>query len=223
MLRDLINNHTPLKSNFERLSTLFQCAINAYKYPLNGNHLSQLGELSGYYCVEDIHKRMLQHPIGQRILKDKPRVTPETFKIEDLLKLDDNTFGHQYGRFMKERDFSSGERPIVKYIPNLELAYVYQRYKEIHDFIHVLLMYDVSVYDEIVVKWYEMAQLGLPSATLSAFVGSFKLNCQEKQKLIETLPDIIKRANQSEFIMNVYFEEHINTDITQLRKSLRLL
>lgn len=65
---------------------------------------------------------------------------------------------------MKERDFSSGERPIVKYIPDLELAYVYQRYKEvninkylkIHDFIHVLLMYDVSVYDEIVVKWFEM-------------------------------------------------------------------
>lgn len=65
---------------------------------------------------------------------------------------------------MKDRDFTSDERPIVKYIPDLELAYVYQRYKEvieyfllqIHDFIHVLLMYDVSVYDEIVVKWFEM-------------------------------------------------------------------
>lgn len=32
---------------------------------------------------------------------------------------------------MKDRDFSSGERPIVKYIPDLELAYVYQRYKEV--------------------------------------------------------------------------------------------
>lgn len=56
--------------------------------------------------------------------------------------------------------------------------------EKIHDFIHVLLMYDVSVYDEIVVKWFEMAQLGLPSATLSAVVGSFKLNCEERQKLM---------------------------------------
>jgi len=89
---------------------------------------------------------------------------------------------------MGDRSFSSAERPLVKYIPDLELAYVYQRYKEvitninikIHDFIHVLLIYDVNVYDEIVVKWFEMAQLGLPSTTLSAFVGALKLKCEER-------------------------------------------
>lgn len=66
-------------------------------------------------------------------MQEKPRVSSETFKIDDLLKLGENTFGysymsiisHQYGKFMKDRDFSSDERPIVKYIPDLELAYVY--------------------------------------------------------------------------------------------------
>lgn len=33
---------------------------------------------------------------------------------------------------------------------------------KIHDFVHTLLGFDVTVYDEIVVKWYEMIQLGFP-------------------------------------------------------------
>jgi ubiquinone biosynthesis protein COQ4 len=36
---------------------------------------------------------MMAHPTGKRILIEKPRVTPETFKIEELLKLNENTFG----------------------------------------------------------------------------------------------------------------------------------
>lgn len=34
MLKDIIKNHTPLSSNFDRLSTLLRCAVDAYKYPL---------------------------------------------------------------------------------------------------------------------------------------------------------------------------------------------
>ena len=45
-------------------------------------------------------------------------------------------------------------------------------------------MFEISIYDEIVVKWFEMVQLGLPSTTLSAFVGSLMLTCDEKNKLL---------------------------------------
>jgi ubiquinone biosynthesis protein COQ4 len=37
-----------------------------------------------------------------------------------------------------------------------ELAYVHQRYKEIHDFLHTLLNLGTSVPDEIILKWFEM-------------------------------------------------------------------
>jgi len=48
-------------------------------------------------------------------------------------------------------------RPIVKHIPDFDSAYVYQRYKEIHDFIHVIFFnYDVSVKEELALKWFEM-------------------------------------------------------------------
>jgi ubiquinone biosynthesis protein COQ4 len=42
----------------------------------------------------------------------------------------------------------------VRFVDDEELAYVAQRYREIHDFIHVVLGMDsISVHDEIAVKW----------------------------------------------------------------------
>lgn len=112
---------------------------------------------------------MLVNPVGRQILLDKPRVTEASFPIKELLSMDKETFGYAYGKFMDSKGFSSDERPKAKYFQDIELAYVYQRYKEvfkllnqIHDFIHVIFQKEVTIHDEIVVKWYEMAALGLP-------------------------------------------------------------
>jgi ubiquinone biosynthesis protein Coq4 len=43
---------------------------------------------------------------------------------------------------------------LVRFVDDEELAYVAQRYREIHDFMHVLLgLNSISVHDEIAVKW----------------------------------------------------------------------
>ena len=76
---------------------------------------------------------------------------------------------------MTKHGFSSDERPIVKYIHDLELAFIIQRYREIHDSVHVLLGYNVSVAEELAVKWYEMNCLGLPSAAAANIFGPLNL------------------------------------------------
>ena len=65
------------------------------------------------------------------ILRDRPRVNDETWNMNELLSLPENTFGYQYAKWMKEKDFSSEERPITRYVPDLELAYILQRYREV--------------------------------------------------------------------------------------------
>jgi ubiquinone biosynthesis protein COQ4 len=39
---------------------------------------------------------------------------------------------------MKDNQLNMDDRAIVTYINDYDLAYVYQRYKEIHDFLHVI-------------------------------------------------------------------------------------
>ena len=87
-----------------------------------------------------------------------------------------HTFGFQYHQFMKSHEFHAYERPISKHIADIDLAYIYTRYKEVHDFLHTLLGYDIEVESEIAVKWFEMIQTGLPSASLASFVGPFSLS-----------------------------------------------
>ena len=48
---------------------------------------------------------------------------------------------------MTRNGFTPSGRPLAKYVPDLELAYVAQRYKEIHDFLHVLLLDGVDVHN----------------------------------------------------------------------------
>ena len=73
-----------------------------------------------------------------------------------MLALDPKTFGHQYALWMSKFHFTSEDRTPTKYVPDLELAYIMQRYRETHDTLHVLLNYNVTVAEEIAVKWFEM-------------------------------------------------------------------
>ena len=82
----------------------------------------------------------------------------------------------------------------------------------------MLLNYDVSVAQELAVKWFEMIQLGLPSAALAAFVGPLNLlgrgELGELDKLTRTyLPHVLQQAHRATFFMNIYFERHFETDI----------
>jgi len=56
----------------------------------------------------------------------------EDLTVEVLSKLPPRSFGYQYAQWMGEKDFSAEERPIVKYVPDLELAYIMQRYREVN-------------------------------------------------------------------------------------------
>ena len=124
---------------------------------------------------------------------------------------------------MQNFGYTADERPIAKYVPDIELAYVLQRYKEVHDTCHVLLNYSTSVEEEIAVKWFEMMQTGLPLTALSAFVGPLNLLASGKglKELNRYLPHILQNS-KSKFFMNVYFEKHFETPIDDLRKNLNI-
>ena len=134
---------------------------------------------------------------------------------------------------MLKNGFSSNDRPVCQVIQDVELAYVMQRYREIHDTIHVLLGYGVTVPEELAVKWFEMSTLGLPLGALSSISSplillnrSLKAQNTEPMTLYFTkyLPHVNKcilnqKALQSSdsFLMNVYFEREFETDIGELR------
>ena len=97
------------------------------------------------------------------------------------------------------------------------------RYRQNHDFVHTLLALDTSVFSEIVIKWFEMIQTGLPMTALSSFVGPFRLSRAEREVLFEVYaPWAIRSARNSTYLMNVLYESHFHEDIDELRQRLSI-
>jgi ubiquinone biosynthesis protein COQ4 len=64
----------------------------------------------------------------------------------------------------------------------------------------------ISVDEELVLKWFEMRQLRLPSATLASLISPF-LSANFK---LSDISNVIRIADKAEFVMNIYFEEHFS-------------
>lgn len=70
---------------------------------------------------------------------------------------------------------SPDERTMVQFIDDIELAYVMQRYREVHDIFHAMLLMPTTMLGEVSVKWVEALQLRLPMCITGAIFGASRL------------------------------------------------
>lgn len=72
--------------------------------------------------------------------------------------------------------FEADGRSYVQFVDDTDLAYVMQRYRELHDLWHTLFGLPATLFGEIVLKYIELVQTGLPACALSGFIGQFLLS-----------------------------------------------
>jgi ubiquinone biosynthesis protein Coq4 len=161
---------------------------------------------------------------GRRILKEKPRVTEQSLNFSKLKDYKHGTVGYHYYKYMSDNNFTPNERPIAKYIPDLELAYICQRYKETHDFYHILLNYGRTIPDEVAVKWFEALHLRLPSSSIASLFGTMRMNTSEIVNLYSRyLPHVITQSKNAKFVLGIYYEERLTESIDKLREEINIV
>lgn len=69
------------------------------------------------------------------------------------------SFGSEYHEFMSKRNFRADERPPVRFVDDAELAYVATRYRQVHDFWHVIFACNTSLLGETTLKALEFSQV----------------------------------------------------------------
>ena len=107
--------------------------------PGRADLVAAVGETTGESALRSIHRRMLAHPVGRDILTKRPRITEDNIDPEQmLLRLPEGSFGRDYAEFMCRHGFQAADRAEVQFVDDPDLAYVMQRYREVHDFWHVL-------------------------------------------------------------------------------------
>ncbi|KAH8051698.1 hypothetical protein JL722_10525 [Aureococcus anophagefferens] len=105
---------------------------------------------------------------------------PERADMADAARLRDacapGTFGRAYGAFMGRHGFDADDRSPVTLVDDEELACVLLRYRQVHDYWHVLFGLPPSIPGELALKWFELVHTGLPVAAFSAVFGPVHLS-----------------------------------------------
>ncbi|KAK9817023.1 hypothetical protein WJX72_008485 [[Myrmecia] bisecta] len=213
--------HLPL--NFlQRGAVAVLSAIGAVANPARADLVAALGETTGELALRNMRLRMQSSPTGRRILQDQPRVTDAT--LEYARTMPEGTFGHAYAMFMGDRNFTAGERPPVRFIDDPELAYVAARAREVHDFWHVLFGCHTNVFGELALKAVEFVQTGMPMTALSVLGAQWRLKPEQRARLLsEYVPWALRAGARSADLMSLYYEEHFQDDLVELRRKWRIM
>ncbi|KAF3934651.1 hypothetical protein ABW20_dc0103314 [Dactylellina cionopaga] len=212
--------HVPLKLP-ERLFLAAGSALVSLFRPQRGDLIALLGETTAQpFFITRLRDTMLRHPTGRRILRDRPRITSQSLSLPYLRSLPSNTIGATYVAWLDREGVSPDTRSEVRYIDDPECAYVMQRYRECHDFYHAITGLPIIREGEIALKAFEFANTGLPMTGLSMF-STFTVKAEERARLLQVyFPWAFRNGWKAESLLNVYWEEVLETDVQEMRDRL---
>jgi ubiquinone biosynthesis protein COQ4 len=194
----------------QRLRWTAQHALAAIRDPTRADSVAAIGELTGVEALRQLLSVMRQHPVGQVILKDQPMVTQATvdlakqaatLSVQNTTSDQDISFGRAYLDFLEKHGFDPEERDPICYLtsqkgsinesgsPNIDddddklLAYIMLRYRQCHDYWHVLTGLPPTVAGELGLKWLELFQTRLPLAALAVTAGSLSLGSNQSDSM----------------------------------------
>jgi len=218
----LYDNHIPL-TGLQKLLLAIGSGVGAIVDPYRHDLVADFGEATGYKSLQWISTRMKSSEEGRMILEDKPRLHSRSVDYKKLELLPNNTFGYHYAHFYLKNGVSPDTRKTVQFVDDVQLSYIMQRYRELHDIVHTILNQPTTIKGEVIVKAFEGVQTRLPLCLLGGLIGPIRLNQSDlAEYLTRDLAWAIKCGLESKFIMNVYFEKRFDQDIDDLRRELNV-
>ncbi|KAK7165194.1 hypothetical protein R3I94_003537 [Phoxinus phoxinus] len=197
--------------------------VAALKNPYRHDMVAVLGETTGHQALIRLRDQMRNDSEGCTILVERPRIRLSTLDLTQMSALPDGTLGREYLRFLEENRVTPDSRADVKFVDNEELAYVMQRYREVHDLLHTLLGMPTNMLGEVAVKWFEAAQTGLPMCVLGATLGPLRLSVSRLQLLVQSLgPWALRSGSCARCVLSVFYERRWDQNLVELRHQLNI-
>ncbi|KAJ8408660.1 hypothetical protein AAFF_G00252950 [Aldrovandia affinis] len=195
--------------------------LAALQDPYRHDMVAVLGETTGHLALMRMRDRMKKDPEGYSILMERPRIRLSTLDLSRLSSLPEGSLGREYVRFLQDNRVTPDSRTEVKFVDDEELAYVMQRYREVHDLLHTLLGMPTSMLGEVAVKWFEAAQTGLPMCIMGAALGPLRLSARRLQPLALSLgPWALRSGRRARCVLSVFYERRWEQRLEALREEL---
>lgn len=213
--------HVPLNT-IEKMLMFLGSGIGSYFHPEQNMNIVALGESTAFRPVlRRLQKQMLSDPVGRQILRERPRITSTSLDLEHLRSLPQDSIGRTYVEWLDREGVSPDTRVPVRYIDDEELAYIYQRYRECHDFYHAITGLPIIIEGEIAVKVLEFMNMGIIMPGLGALFAPLRLKPSQKDRLYNIYyPWAFRSGLNSKPLINVYWENILEQDVSVFRKNI---
>ncbi|KAL7620965.1 Ubiquinone biosynthesis protein [Parahypoxylon ruwenzoriense] len=212
--------HVPL-TGIERAALAVGSGVMSLLDPYRGDLIAALGEATASpYFISRLRRAMLASATGRRILRDRPRITSASLDLPRLRGLPANTVGATYAAWLDREGVSPDTRAAVRYVDDAECAYVMQRYRESHDFYHALTGLPIVREGEVALKAFEFANTLLPMTGLSLLALATLKPAERRRFWAIYGPWAVRNGLRSDEVINVYWEEEMETDVDELRARL---
>ncbi|KAI9503025.1 Ubiquinone biosynthesis protein [Coemansia spiralis] len=216
----LYDTHKPT-TPLQKVVVAAGAALMGFGDPTDGSHVAALGDATSNGFFGKMRSQMINDPVGQRILKERPQVSFTDEQWEALAQLPEGSLGHTYYNQMKRNGISWSTRPPVHFVDNEEDAYMLLRYRQCHDFYHTILDMDISVVEELAIKTFEWRQTGLPVGLIASAFGPLRLPPNERGRFFKHyLPWALQCGSQAKPIISMYWEEMWDRNIDDIRKEM---
>ncbi|KAF2899370.1 hypothetical protein ILUMI_06813 [Ignelater luminosus] len=217
---DFHKNHIPTNI-FQKLALSVGSAAVSLLDPHRGDMIACLGETTGQQAAQYVLNKMESSPEGLEILKQRPRINSMTVNLEKLKTYPEGTLGKIYSNFLERNQVTPDSRLMVQFVDDVNLAYVIQRYREVHDLIHTILEMPTNMLGEVTVKWVEAIQTTFPMCIGGALFGPIRLKPKHRQLYKQYyLPWAIKTGTNSDFLLNLFFEKRWEQPLVELHKEV---
>ena len=178
-------------------------------------------------------KRVLQHPIGKELLENHFGMNvkdgflqPIQLDPARLIKLPENTLGHQYAQFMKKHGFSPDFYEVEKSPPDDHVGYLLIRVAQMHDMWHIVTGFGPEFNGEQALQAFGLAQNYSPASivfmagdlVLSAFANNPKELCVKMAHMALGF----KMGKRADLLVAQKWENLLEKDLGEVRKMLRV-
>jgi len=200
--------------------------VNAILDPRRGDYVAGFADaLTHPSTLRALQKKMTLSASGRALLKEKRLVTEASLNLPALRLLPKNTLGKAYVDFMDKYGYSPNERSVVRFMCDEELAYVMARYRQVHDFWHVLCDVPPTILGEVALKWFEFRATGLPSCAISGLLGPLQLPSASDRSAFRStyLPWAWRAGSSCNDLLSYDYELNLKKSLDEVREELQLI